>query len=95
MYTTNKTSTITLSDIIEGNNGVCDIKYKDKTLPVGLILELEAPAGIYPYNEEVHETFIDETFYNNLLLNEKRKQKQSHTRKRKPIKIKLSLKNKI
>lgn len=97
MHSSNKHSIITLSDIIEGNDGICDIKYKDMSLPVGLVLELEKPkpSETDMYTEVFEDSFTNEELFNYLLLNEKRKYKKSKTRKSKPIKIRLSIKNKI
>lgn len=95
MHSSSKNSIITISDIIEGNDGICDIKYKDKSLPLGLILELEKPSENDAYTEIFEDSVTDEVLFNYLLLNEKRKYKKSKTRKSKPIKIRLSIKNKI
>ncbi len=93
------TPIITISDIVEEKNGICDIKYKDMSLPPGLILENnnnikdENVFELFP--EENDDIIINEDLFNKLLHNEKRKRLHNKTRKVRPTKIVLTLKNKL
>lgn len=86
---------ITIPDIVEEKNKICDIRYKDLCLPPGLLLEIE-PSSSYEYSEEpeVSAVIADELF-ENLLKNEKRRRVHKKTRKIRPTKIMLTLKNKL
>ena len=84
---------ITIGDIIEERGDICDIKHKDKALPIGLIIENYKYIEPINYNENYSE-LVDDILFNNLLKNEKRRKIKTKTKKRKPIKLCLTLKKK-
>lgn len=91
-------NTITLSDIIEKHDGVCDIKYKDKTLPLDLILELDNNNTCDNTRDNFQEEYtncIDDTLYDFLLKNERRIHKVKKSAKRKPMKLRMTLRRKF
>lgn len=86
-------SQISIVNMVEEKGDICDIKYKNYALPIGLILEKNNPIN-HKYEEEYINN-IDDILFDNLLKNEKRKRLKNKTKKNKPIKISLTLKKKI
>lgn len=84
---------ITIGDIIEERGEICDIKHKDKALPIGLIIENPKYNDVTHYGENYLEV-VDDFLFDNLLKNEKRRKMKIKTKKRKPLKLCLTLKNK-
>ena len=90
------TSIITISDILEANDVVCDIKYRNIALPLGLLIENSV------HDENINEKYVntygedsvDDNLYNKLLHNEKLRRMYKKTKKNRPLKFKLSLRNK-
>ncbi len=86
-------SQISIVNMVEEKGDICDIKYKNYALPIGLILEKNNPIN-HNYEEEYINN-IDDILFDNLLKNEKRKRLKNKTKKNKPLKISLTLKKKI
>lgn len=82
---------ISIPNIIEEKNEVCNIRFKDLALPIGLLREVDCPSDV-SYPEEVCDC-ISNDLYDKLLYNERRKKIRKKTKKNKPIKISLTLKN--
>lgn len=86
---------ITIPDIVEEKNSICDIRYKDLCLPPGLLLETEPPYT-HEYMEDQDTSFvISDELFENLLKNEKRRRVHKKTRKMRPNRMILTLKNKL
>lgn len=84
----------TIPDIIEEKDMICDIKYKDYAIPIGLIREIEDSSNSPLYNEEIVDT-IEYDLFDKLLINERRRKHRKRTKKNKPIRIGITLKNRI
>ena len=84
----------TIPDIIEEKDMICDIKYKDYAIPIGLIREIEDSSNSPLYDEEIVDT-IEYDLFDKLLINERRRKNRKRTKKNKPIRIGITLKNRM
>lgn len=94
MYYYNMIEQFTIPDIIEEKDMICDIKYKDYAIPIGLIREIEDSNNTPLYNEEIVDT-IKYDLFDKLLINERRRKNRKRTKKNKPIRIGITLKNRM
>jgi hypothetical protein len=87
-------SNFSISDVLEENGNICDIKYKDMALPIGLLIDVKSIPNTENIHNEYNNQCIDEMLFTHLLKNEKTRKIYKKTRKNKPLKFHLSLKNK-
>jgi hypothetical protein len=83
----------TIPDIMEEKDMICDVKYKDYAIPIGLISELDGSNNIL-YNEEVLDK-VEYDLFDKLLINERRRKNRKRTKKNKAIRIAVTLKNRL